>query len=105
MKRVDRLHPKPLPEPACYYSDGSTYPDRIRAGFTDGHTLTYRVDRKMPGPHLITEKERKRQCRECGGYQYREDLARFLWAVRDNERRHSAWVETLLRRFSSLRVS
>lgn len=71
MKRMDRLHPAPLPHPACFYRGDETYPERVRVSFSNGHVQTYWAEVPMPKPHLITEEERGQAYRARGGYLFR----------------------------------
>lgn len=107
MKRMDRLHPRPLPTPACFYGEESVYPERIRTSFTDGHVKTYWMETEMPGPNLMSEKEWKRQCRECGGYQYRGDRTgkKTRWIFAGTGWRKKKWLDTMFQRFWSLQRS
>ena len=72
MKRMDRLHPAPLPYPACFYQGDGMYPERIRQSFSNGQVQTYWAEVKMPPPNILREKERERMTRQNGGYLYRE---------------------------------
>ena len=68
MRRKDRLHPEPLPRPACFYQEDEKYPEMLKQGFSDGTVHTYWAETEMPRPHLMNREERIAQARRCGGY-------------------------------------
>lgn len=81
VRRKDRLHPEPLPRPACFYQEGEMYPERIRQSFSNGKVMTYWAEMQMPAPHLMKASERIAQYRLNGGYLYRpvRRVERFAW--------------------------
>lgn len=74
VRRKDRLHPEPLPRPACFYQEGEMYPEMLKQGFSDGTVRTYCAEMEMPRPHLMSREERIAQARRCGGYICRKPM-------------------------------